>query len=225
MKQLKIVGHRGARGLAHENTILSLKKALEHHLDEIEFDLRVTKDEIVVLHHDPEIIDADSQKMSIADHDYKELLLHMPDLATFDQALIEINRKVPMLIEVKPGVDINPVVAIIDKFLADKGKTTDLVLASFSQKTLLELHTALPQIKKAVNESWSGTRAAYRAKALGTNRVSMNQRWLWRGFIGPVSRRGWELYAYTLNNPKKARRWAKYGLSGAITDFPERFEL
>jgi len=51
----------------------------------------------------------------------------------------------------------------------------------------------------------------------------MNQRWLWSGFISMVAKRN-ELYAYPLNDPVKAARWAQHGLAGVITDYPDRFK-
>ncbi len=45
-------GHRGARGLAPENSIPGWKKALELGVDTIECDMGVTKDDVVVVHHD-----------------------------------------------------------------------------------------------------------------------------------------------------------------------------
>jgi glycerophosphoryl diester phosphodiesterase len=45
-------GHRGARGLLPENTIPSFRKALEIGVDTIECDMAVTKDDVVVIHHD-----------------------------------------------------------------------------------------------------------------------------------------------------------------------------
>jgi glycerophosphoryl diester phosphodiesterase len=45
-------GHRGARGLAPENTLPSFRKALELGVDTIECDMAVTKDDVVVIHHD-----------------------------------------------------------------------------------------------------------------------------------------------------------------------------
>ena len=46
------IGHRGARGIAPENTLKSIYKAIEHHADEVEIDLRVTKDHVPILFHD-----------------------------------------------------------------------------------------------------------------------------------------------------------------------------
>ena len=45
-------GHRGARGLAPENTLPAWKKALELGVDTIECDMAITKDGVVVVHHD-----------------------------------------------------------------------------------------------------------------------------------------------------------------------------
>ncbi|MBM3649313.1 MAG: glycerophosphodiester phosphodiesterase [Alphaproteobacteria bacterium] len=46
-------GHRGARGLAPENTLAGFRVALELGVSTLETDLAVTKDEVVVLSHDP----------------------------------------------------------------------------------------------------------------------------------------------------------------------------
>ncbi len=45
-------GHRGARGLAPENTLPAFQKALELGVDTIECDMAITKDDVVVIHHD-----------------------------------------------------------------------------------------------------------------------------------------------------------------------------
>ncbi len=48
-------GHRGARGLAPENTLAAFRKALEIGVTTIETDIAVTKDEVVVISHDPDL--------------------------------------------------------------------------------------------------------------------------------------------------------------------------
>lgn len=45
-------GHRGARGLAPENTLPSFQVALDLGVDTIECDMAVTRDGVVVIHHD-----------------------------------------------------------------------------------------------------------------------------------------------------------------------------
>lgn len=46
-------GHRGARGLAPENTLAAFRKALELGVTTLETDLAVTRDRHIVLSHDP----------------------------------------------------------------------------------------------------------------------------------------------------------------------------
>jgi glycerophosphoryl diester phosphodiesterase len=219
---MKIVGHRGARGLAPENTIAALNKGLEHHVDELEFDLRVTKDNVVVLHHDEFITDPNGQKHTIKDLPFSELKEHKTDLATFIEVLDTISKKVVLYVEVKPDVNLKPVIAIIRDYY-ERG-WHNLKLASFAQEILLELHKIFPEIPTIVLEKWSGVRAHLRMRQLNTKYVGMDQKWLWWGFIWSVNRRGWKLYTYTLNDPVKAKKWSKYGLYAVVTDYPDLFD-
>jgi glycerophosphoryl diester phosphodiesterase len=221
---MKIIGHRGARGLVPENTLVALRKALEHHVDAIEFDLRVTKDGVPILHHDPMITDGDGKQLVIKEHDHEELKRHKPDLATFAEVLKEFDQKTSLIIEVKPAEPIASIVSLMEKELKGGRPKDSLRLASFSQETLLKLQQALPEVPMIVIERWSGVRAHRRMRQLGAHEVFMNQRWLWWGFIIGFKHSKTRLYAYTLNDPKKAKRWAKWGLAGVVTDYPDRFE-
>ena len=49
---IKVVGHRGAAAYEPENTILSFKKAINIGVDEIEFDVQLTKDKVPIVFHD-----------------------------------------------------------------------------------------------------------------------------------------------------------------------------
>jgi len=51
--RIELQGHRGARGLAPENTLPAFTKALEIGVDVLELDTGVTKDGVVVVSHDP----------------------------------------------------------------------------------------------------------------------------------------------------------------------------
>jgi glycerophosphoryl diester phosphodiesterase len=221
---MKIIGHRGARGLAPENTLASLHKALEHAVDMVEFDLRVTKDKVVILHHNVELTDPSGEQLVIRDHTYKELKARKPDLTTLEEALAAVPTSTPLYVEIKPEEPTKGIITEIQTALEFGWEADKIQLASFDFKILQELHQALPELETIVIEKWSGVRATRRARQLGTRQISMNQKWLWRGFIQHMARRGWQLYAYTLNDEAKARRWAGYGLAGIVTDYPDRFK-
>lgn len=46
-------GHRGARGLAPENTVAAFQRALAEGADTLELDVLLTADDVPVVHHDP----------------------------------------------------------------------------------------------------------------------------------------------------------------------------
>jgi len=46
-------GHRGTRGLAPENTLAAFRTAVDLGVTTLETDLAVTKDDILVISHDP----------------------------------------------------------------------------------------------------------------------------------------------------------------------------
>lgn len=217
-----MIGHRGARGLAPENTLQSIAKAMQHHADEVEFDVRVTKDGIPVLHHNAAIL-AGGESLKIADYTLEELHKHAPNLASLSGALALIDGATIAYVEVKGDEPTGPVIAVLREWTETGMYTsTNLLLGSKSQKTLRELHRALPEIPKIVIEPWSGVRARYRARQVGTTRISMRSWWLWRGFLKAMHARGYLVCPYTMNDPAKVRRWQPY-IYGIITDYPDRF--
>jgi glycerophosphoryl diester phosphodiesterase len=220
---MKIIGHRGARGVAPENTLASLHKALEHHVDEIEFDVRVTSDAVVILHHGEALEDPNGAQLKIRQHSFDELRAHKSDLVSLEQVLNELTPETPLLIEIKPGEPTDPIIRVLQSPAAQKWSGR-LSICSFDMGILRDIKQELSEIPLVVNEKWSGVRATHRARKLATKRLSMNQKWLWWGFIRSVSRGGWQLSAYTLNDAQKARRWASHGLYGVITDYPDYFE-
>ncbi len=215
---MKIIGHRGARGLAPENTLAAIEAGIAAGADEVEIDVRVTKDSVPVLWHDAKL-----NGLEVVAQTLQKLKQQKPDLTTLKEAITAVNRRVPCIIEVKPGVAAAPVVALLREFLGNGWQAAHFKLASFNQSTLLALHAALPEIPVVVIESWSGVRATYRARQLGAKLICMNQRYLWWGFIRSMHKNGYELFAYTVNDPAKAKRWARFGLAGIVTDHPERF--
>jgi glycerophosphoryl diester phosphodiesterase len=65
-----LIGHRGARRYAPENTITAFDLALTHGCDGIEFDVRVTADGRAIVCHDPRI-----SRLDVASSNYEKLAL------------------------------------------------------------------------------------------------------------------------------------------------------
>lgn len=72
---VEIEGHRGARGLAPENTIPSFLKALEYDVDTLELDVVISADSKIVVSHEPwfsHVISLDKNGNAISEEKEKE---------------------------------------------------------------------------------------------------------------------------------------------------------
>ena len=72
--KLFIYGHRGVPSQAPENTLYSFQKAFELNVDGIELDVQITKDNILVVHHDSHLERLTGKQTFISDLSYNELL-------------------------------------------------------------------------------------------------------------------------------------------------------
>lgn len=199
---MKIIGHRGARGLAPENSILAIRVAMRENVDMIELDIQL-KNTDVVLAHDP----------IVAGERYTHL----------HEALKKIHGKVAVNLEIKPqkGVAPEDIVALLKGELKSyKGK---VVISSYSYKILKEVQRVLPKIEIAVLERWSGVRAVTKASMLNVHRIHINHTALWSGFVRSMKHKNYELYAYTVNLSDRAEELEAWGIDGICTDYPNLF--
>ena len=73
MKLPLIIGHRGAKGIAPENSLSGFKKAVELGIDGIELDVHLTKDGELVVIHDMDLKRLSGLKIPIKQLTFKEL--------------------------------------------------------------------------------------------------------------------------------------------------------
>src|SRR3954453_5501992 len=54
-QMVAVYGHRGARAMRPENTLPAFEYAIAQGVDALELDMAVTKDNVIVVSHDPEL--------------------------------------------------------------------------------------------------------------------------------------------------------------------------
>lgn len=218
-----VIGHRGAAGLAAENTLKSIQKALENRVDMVEIDVFVARDGSILLNHDAHYVNSQGQKVRIYDSTYDDMKRHHAEVTSLQEAIEYIDRKVPLIIELKPGVNADQVCHAVKTYF-DKGWTEkDLRFCSFSPDILRRIRQHFPKSIIIVNDDWSSIRVTWRAKKLGTTYVAMYNKWLWTPVIRGITRRGFVLYSYTVNTPQVAKKWQRAGLKAVYTDYPNNY--
>lgn len=109
---MKIISHRGNGNVYKENTKEALLKAINtSYIDGIELDVRMTKDNIIIITHDVIINFASDGSGIVSRMDYKELLeynfgtVNNPSkICTLEELLKSINNNKIILIEIKSQV-------------------------------------------------------------------------------------------------------------------------
>ena len=88
VENFDIEGHRGARGLVPENTIPSFLKALEFGVDTLELDVVISRDNQIVISHEPwfsHVISLDKTGKPILEEKEKEFNIYKMDYSEIKQ--------------------------------------------------------------------------------------------------------------------------------------------
>ncbi len=220
---MKIIGHRGGQSdPAKQNTLDSIAQAIKHKIEAVEIDVRVSRDMIPVLNHD-NYVNVGDRTLLVRTATLSELKAFKHDLATLTEVLKTAHNKVKLLIEIKPVEPIEPIIGVIKLALNGGFDTKNITICSFDFHILSQVKRTLPEVRIAVSEQWSGVRAGHRARRLNTKHLIMNQRWLWVGYVRPLANRGYDITAFTVNDPKRAERLARMGVGSIVTDYPSKF--
>lgn len=220
---MKVIGHRGAKGLAPENTLASFQEALRYNIDAVELDVFLTSDGILVLSHDLTLKDVDGKEYVISSLTFSQLQSIKPDVTRLETVIDYIHRRVPIIIEVKDHSATEATIICIQSYLKQGWVLSDFAFCSFNQLPLLELRRAFPDAVLIINQSWFSYRACNRAREVNTRRLSMRQLWLHKGFLKTMQRKGWQMSTYTMNDPNRVNKWRPY-LYAIYTDRPDLFD-
>lgn len=192
---MKIIGHRGAAGLALENTIESIRESVAAGADFIEFDVRMTRDHKLVLNHDSTLVRTYGVNLNVSEHTLKELRVLCPTLPTLEAALKACQTE-GVVIELKEFIEPKRVLMITDKF-----PRLDIRFASFNHHFIRALKKQSPNAFCYVLEHHSPFEIINRASKMKADGVALNY-----GVLNPLTyilarRKKLHIYIYTLNKP------------------------
>jgi glycerophosphoryl diester phosphodiesterase len=140
--QKLIIGHRGAPEYAKENTIDSFEKAMILGADMIEFDVRRTRDHVLIVYHDGLI-----QERPIKDLTYEEVSQigrnEGFDIPTVEEVLKWSSGKIKLDIELKEEGYEKGIVALLTRYF----KKDQFIITSFNDSSLKIMKENDPDIR------------------------------------------------------------------------------
>lgn len=211
-----VIGHRGS-GVSkngnpyRENTIRSLHAALAAGADGVEFDVRISRDGVLFLHHDPEI-----GERSLSSMNYQEITALLPEAPTFEEVLDTISERYLLDVEIKDPRAATLAVQMI-------GRRKQVVLSSFLPEALSLAKQAEPRLRTALIVG------GYPADLLKQKALAPWGRMDWADFLiaeqhilpllAPrAQNRGYEVWSWNSNGQDDWKWVEKLGGGAVITD-------
>jgi glycerophosphoryl diester phosphodiesterase len=232
-----VIGHRGAAAVRPENTLPSIAHAIALGVDAVEFDVRVTADDVAVVHHDASTQRTCGDTLWIERAGIGALrrldasttfagdfrASHAVPIPLLDEVL-DLTRGVPVIIECKT-VDAVPFVLAA---LKSHGATERAVIGSFLHDAMLLVReTGLPSGASRRDMLSLYARALLRRapRRLPFSAMCIPERS--SGLTLPLARfaawgrtHGVPVHVWTVNSAADALRLWSMGVTGVLTDDP-----
>jgi glycerophosphoryl diester phosphodiesterase len=219
---LLCIGHRGAAGLEPENTLRSIRRALELGADGIEFDVHCAGGEIVVI-HDNRLDRTTNGKGLLRRHTLAQLRQldagHGERIPLLHELLDLINHRVLLNIELKGRGTALPVLHLLRHYCAARGWTPqNFILSSFNRAELDVLRGTEFPLGILFPRSPRMFRRA--ARALGAYSIHIARQHANVRLAKRIHAEGLKLFVFTVNDPAEMARMREIGVDGIFTDYP-----
>ncbi len=247
----RVIGHRGAAGVAPENTVAAFEWAVADRADIVELDVHATRDGQIVVIHDDTVdrttdgvgavknlslaelkrLDAGYRFRTDADnYPFRGRGVTIPTLAE----LLHRLRDIKAIVEIKQSEP-----SIVDRVLTnvrDAGKEDDVLLATERDDIMRDIRAALGPNAPIATGFCHGEVAAF-IEALARGAVAgyappggalqippafAGVELVTAASVRAAHALGLEIYVWTVNEPAEIQRLLDLGVDGIISDYPAR---
>ena len=237
--ELLIVAHRGASRDAPQNTIPAFDLAWKQGADAIEGDFRLTKDAHIVCIHDASTEKVADENLTVRYSTLDQLrqldvgIHHSKEYtAAVIPTIAEVFATVPdqrkIYIEIKCGTEIIP--ELLDEITRSGLRQEQIIIIAFNENLIRQLKDKAPQFKALWLVSFKRNKYGritpsleYVQKTLRqikADGLSSSSDLVSKSFIKSVMEQGYEYHVWTVDDPKTARRFKKWGAMSITTNLP-----
>ena len=228
-KDIIVVGHRGAMGHALENTIESVKKAIQLNVDGIEIDVFKSKTGELVVYHDPFLSRLSNSNAFIEqislDSIKKVELKGGLSIPTLNEVIDIIPEKIFLNIELKGSNTAFETNKVIIEYLKEFNlPPSKFIISSFRWDELKKFRNLNKDIPIAilVDSLHKIDNAIKLAKEINAVALNPNNKFITRKIVNKIQSNNIKVFPYTINSPKNIKRMKSMGVDAIITDYPER---
>ena len=245
-----IIAHRGASAHAPENSLIAFQRAVDAGADGIEFDVRLTKDDVAVVFHDPSLNRITGRKGKVRESASDELLgmdagswfnriyPNRADIA-FAAERIPMLREVLRSLESFQGVlyvelkcreeDVERLAHRVCDEIRDSPLLSRIIVKSFNLRAIAVVRGICPGVRTAAlfapkfRSLLSKEKHILRlAERAGADEISLHYTLATRKLVNEASRRGLDVVIWTADHARWVRRAADLGVKAVITNDPAK---
>lgn len=218
---IETVGHRGAAGLVPENTLPSFAKAIELGCDRTECDVRLTRDQQLVIMHDQTVDRTTNGSGAVADLTLAELRAldaggGQPP-PTFDEVLDLVADRIGLLCELKGPDTAAPAVEAVRRH----GLVERVIFTCFDFDRLADVRALGDELHVGGIMSQPDEDGLRRLVGLRAVKVGVHWRNLTREFCAEVQGRGLLCRGWNPDTEEDIRHTIGLGVNGVCSNRPD----
>ena len=217
-----VIAHRGASAALQQNTLDAFRLAVEMGTDFIELDVRRSRDDVLIIHHDAHLPDG----RFIVEHDYDDLPDFVPTLAE----ALDACEGAKVNIEIKnepdePDYDEQHQIsdAVVGLALAFR-PPEELLVTSFNLDTVKRIRSVNEDLPVGFVSGYDILQVQMlldHLAEIGMTAVAPYDPTVDRSFIERAHEAGLAVYPWTVNDPERMAELTEMGIDGIITDTPD----
>lgn len=227
-KDIKITAHRGSSLSSPENSLSSIKKAIEEKADYVEIDVMTTKDNEIVLFHDSTLKRIDGTNRVIGNITLEEVKavdngsyfsLEFKDekIPTLKEVFDLTKGNIKINIELKPMKSNDTLPKEVAKLITEYNMEDEVVVSSLDYNTLQEFKKYNP----IVDIGYILTLGVGDFTKLNVDFIAVEYQMLKKELIYAMHALGKEVHVWTINDSERAEEAMEIGVDNIITDTVE----
>ncbi|MCO4198227.1 glycerophosphodiester phosphodiesterase [Aeromonas hydrophila] len=224
---MQIIAHRGASGLAPENTLKAIRLALALGAGAIEIDVQLADGELWVFHDRRLERCTDGSGVLTAQSRAYLASLNAGEgegIPTLWQVMEAIAGQAELHIELKGAQTADEVARLTRRAEAELGfAPTQWVVSSFHHPELARFATLRPDIRLGALTSTIPLTLAKFAAELGAWSLNCDVDFVEQALVQDAHDRGLKVLVYTVDEPADQAMLAAIGVDGIFTNQPDRF--
>ncbi|MEM2213625.1 MAG: glycerophosphodiester phosphodiesterase family protein [Candidatus Nezhaarchaeales archaeon] len=221
MNRVLVIAHRGASAYEPENTLRSIKRALNLGADMVEIDVRTTKDGHIVVIHDATVDRTTNGRGYVKDMTLEELKKLDAGLGeripTLQEVISLVKGRVGLVIEIKvPGIEEKVLKIVNENKLHD-----DVLITSFYHPILLRVKSLNAKVRTGIIIASRPVRPAQLALDARSNAIFPKYTYLDLEMVEEAHKHSLTVYPWTVDDPGEARLLIEMGIDGIVTNKPD----